>query len=432
MWGLTPGDAKTCGKPHLSPPPVFRGRARERAFPEDAARPSPLPSPASTRARGDDSSRPNDYHQMTIPDHDRSSVKIFGKFQRLCVSAVLLFAGQTAIAQEQPPVIAPRAGIVRGDELTPEAQAAIDRGLAWLASRQNPDGSFGDNGGYGAISGVTALSGLAFMSAGHLPGRGKYGEVVGKAVEFILNNSQESGLLAAEASHGVMYSHGFATLFLGEVYGMSGDERVKEKLQKAVRLIHRSQNPEGGWRYMPVPYDADISVTICQVMALRAAHDAGINVDKAVMDKAVAYVRRCQNPDGGFNYIAGSAGGSAFERSAAGVATLYYAGVFEGDDLKRGLEYIARYQPDQNRGRSLSHYYYGHYYAAQAMFLAGGEHWKNWYPAVRDELIKARRDKTTGAFSGEVNAEYCTACALIVLQMPNRYLPVFNGKGPGG
>lgn len=330
--------------------------------------------------------------------------------------------------------IAERPGQVSGNELTPETRQAIDNGLEWLAGRQNPDGSFGGSSSYGAQSAITALSGLAFMSAGHLPGRGKYGEHVSKAVDFICNNAQESGLLAGEASHGVMYSHGFATLFLAEVYGMTGDERVKEKLQRAVRLLHRAQNEEGGWRYMPVPYDADVSVTICAVMGLRAARDAGIKVEKSTIDAAVAYVRRCQNPDGGFSYMAnfGGGGGSAFERSAAGVTTLYYAGIFEGDDLKRGLEYIGQFQPDQHTGRSHSHYYYGHYYAAQAMFLAGGDYWSNWYPAIRDELVNTRQNPETGAFSGEVSPEYATACALIILQMPNRYLPVFNGKGPGG
>jgi len=53
-----------------------------------------------------------------------------------------------------------------------------------------------------------------------------------------------------------MYGHGFATLFLGEIYGMTHDDTVKEKLERAVRLIERSQNPEGGWRYQPVPADA--------------------------------------------------------------------------------------------------------------------------------------------------------------------------------
>lgn len=350
----------------------------------------------------------------------------------LVAAAPLVAMAQEAPRPNIPAGMAERPNQVRGDELTPEAQAAIDRGLEWLAKRQKPDGSFGSNDSYGSVSAVTALSGLAFMSAGHLPGRGKYGQNVQRAVDYLVNNAQESGLLAAESAHGVMYSHGFATLFLGEVYGMTGDERVKEKLQKAVRLIHRSQNPEGGWRYMPVPYDADISVTICEVMGLRAARDAGIKVEKEVIDKAIAYVRRCRNPDGGFSYIAnaGGGGGSAFERSAAGVATLYYAGIFDGDELKSGLDYIAQFQPGQNK-RSHSHYYYGHYYAAQAMFLAGGDYWKNWYPAVRDELIKVKQ-QPDGSFTGEVNAEYCTACALIILQMPNRYLPVFNGKGPGG
>jgi hypothetical protein len=32
---------------------------------------------------------------------------------------------------------------------------------------------------------------------------------------------------------------------------------------------------------------------------------------------------------------------------------------------------------------------------------------------------------------GENGAHYGTAMGLIILQMPNRYLPVFHGKGPG-
>jgi prenyltransferase beta subunit len=314
---------------------------------------------------------------------------------------------------------------VRGDEITPAQKASVEKGLAWLAQNQAKDGSFGGQGS-GAQSGITALAGLAFMSNGNMPGRGKYGDNVQRCVDYILASSQESGLLSSDAAHGVMYSHGFATLFLGEVYGMTGDEQVKEKLQRAVRLIQKCQNTEGGWRYMPVPMDADISVTICQIMGLRSARDAGIKVEKEVIDKAIVYVRGCQNADGGFNYMR-SGGGSEFPRSAAGVASLYYAGVFEGNDLKRGLDYLRQYVP--GKGGASSHYYYGHYYAAQAMFLAGGEYWAEWYPAIRDELIS--KQAPNGQFPGEIAPAYGTACALIILQMPNRYLPVFNGKGPG-
>src|SRR5262249_50309292 len=153
----------------------------------------------------------------------------------------------------------------------------------------------------------------------------------------------------------------------------------------------------GGWRYQPVPYDADISVTICQVMALRAARDAGIKVEKETIDKAIKYVRACQNPDGGVSYIArqGGGGGSGFARSAAGVSALYYAGVFEGDDITRGLNYISRFRPNKTGAANPEmegHYYYGNYYAVQAMFLAGGDYWAKWYPAIRDQLI-AKQNK---------------------------------------
>jgi prenyltransferase beta subunit len=324
---------------------------------------------------------------------------------------------------------------VVGDEITPAQAAAVAKGLEVLAKQQSPDGSWGTAGGAGAPAAVTALSAIALMADGDLPGRGKYGDNVRKAVEFICNSSQESGLLTASGNQGEMYSHGFATLFLGEVYGMTANDEVKEKLQKAVRLIEKSQNPQGGWRYQPAPVDADISVTICQVMALRSARDAGIKVQKDTIDNAIKYVKQCQNPDGGFNYQIGS-GGSGFARTAAGTAALYYAGAFQDDSVQRGLKFLIKQLPtpapqgvQPGMLNQEGNWYYGQYYAVQAMFLAGGNYWKQWYPAIRDTLVK--RQDPTGMWSGEVDNDYCTAIALIILQMPNRYLPVFNGKGPG-
>ena len=154
------------------------------------------------------------------------------------------------------------------NEFTPELESAIRKGLKSLAEQQNSDGSFG-RGRYGRHVGITALCALAFMADGHLPDRGKYGLEVRRALDFVLDSATETGLLAAETSHGPMYGHGFATLFLGEIYGMNpSDDRVRDALGRAIQLIVNSQNEEGGWRYNPVPYDADVSVTICEIMAL--------------------------------------------------------------------------------------------------------------------------------------------------------------------
>ncbi len=307
-------------------------------------------------------------------------------------------------------------------EITPELRASVTRGLAYLRKVQKADGSFGTSR-YGKHVGITSLCCLAFMADGHLPGRGKYGDVVERGMKFVLDHAQETGLIAANTSHGPMYGHGFATLFLGEVYGMTRDRRVRESLVKAVTLILNAQNKDGGWRYQPLPYDADLSVTICQIMALRSAREAGIRVPKKAIDRAISYVLQCQNPaDGGFRYMLHS-GGSAFPRSAAGVASLYYAGVYEGDALQRGLSYLKQ-QANRVGSRSVGHYYYGHYYAVQAMYLAGGEYWADWFPRIREELIRSQQDE--GSWSSSHGDAYASSMALIILQMPNRLLPIFQ------
>jgi hypothetical protein len=349
-------------------------------------------------------------------------------------------ADPAAISNSPVAGVSAHANLVRGDEITPDQRRSVEHGLAWLAEHQGTDGSF--KGPAGKNAGVTALAALGFMEAGNLPGRGKYGENVSRALAFVLSSCQESGLIVAEDSQVPMYGHGFSTLFLGEIYGMTRDETIKEKLQKAINLIQRSQSNqpgnEGGWRYQPVPFDADISVTICQIMALRAARDAGIAVPPSVIGNAIKYVQQCQNPDGGFSYMTRGAGGtgSGFARSAAGVASLYYAGHFQGDDLDRGLKYLKQFAPsatanqnDPDMVASQGQYYYGNYYGVQAMFLAGGDNWAAWYTGIRDQLIA--RQTASGNWTGEITDDYCTAMALIILQMPNRYLPVFNGKGPG-
>ena len=310
--------------------------------------------------------------------------------------------------------------------MTEATDKAIERGLAWLGRSQNSDGSFG-GGTYRGNIAVTSLSGLAFMASGSSPGRGPFGAQIDKALAYVMDNTSQSGFIAVAASstHGPMYSHGFGTLFLAEAYGMTHRPEIREKLQKAVRLIIDSQNIEGGWRYQPVRRDADLSVTICQINALRAARNAGLYVPKETVAACIRYVTRSQNADGGFRYMLQGIATSEFPRSAAGVVALQSAGEYDSKEVRDGIAYLRRYGRGMRPGRRNHHFFYGQYYAAQAMWLQGGSAWSEWYTIIRDDLVTKQLAEGNWADNG-VCSEYGTAMALIILQIPNDYLPIFQ------
>jgi hypothetical protein len=296
-----------------------------------------------------------------------------------------------------------------------ELDAVVQIGLRWLADRQAPDGSFGKELPYGAPVGTTSLCCLAFVADGHLPTRGRWARTVQQGLDYVLSQADETGLIAASDSAVPMYSHGYATLLLAELYGESPQaDRVKAVLQRAVRLIAAAQNEEGGWRYQPVPDDADISVSTCQLWALRAVHDAGLEVPAATVERGLAYVRRLHNADGGFRYQTPE-GESAYSRTAAAVTVLQAMGSANSPQVRAGLDYLWHQRPPAER--EAAYYYYGQYYAAQAFHAAGGRRWRQWWPDALRGLLD-RRDE-----SGEHWVdEYQTAMALLVIQTPQRQL----------
>jgi hypothetical protein len=147
-------------------------------------------------------------------------------------------------------------------------------------------------------------------------------------------------------------------------------------------------------------------------------------VPKDTVDACIRYVKQSQNPDGGFRYMLHGGASSEFPRSAAGVVALQSAGEYDTKEIRDGIAYLRQFPQGVRFGRRNNHYFYGQYYAAQAMWIQGGEAWTQWYPAARDELL--RRQSATGYWTDSVGSDYGTAMALIVLQIPNNYLPIFQ------
>jgi hypothetical protein len=305
----------------------------------------------------------------------------------------------------------------------------VDRGLLALKNLQQADGTYQEG------TAITALAGMAFLAGGSTAQRGTYREASAKCLEAIIAHQDKiTGYLASSSPN--MYSHGFATLYLAEHYGMAPDQKVRRALEAALELIYYAQNREGGWRYNPVPDDADLSVTICQVMALRAAYNAGVGGEQTqeAMNRALAYVRRCANPSGSFSYQASMAGGDfgmgpeGVPRTAAGCMCLIGMGVNDVKDrnLGPGLQFL-RHNYGAHLRSGDGYFWYGQYYTAQAMFHSPDPadwdaYWKTAWPII------ARRQGQDGLWNqGEgPGPGYDTAMALIILQIPNNYLPIFE------
>jgi len=263
---------------------------------------------------------------------------------------------------------------------------------------------------------------MAFLSNGDLPGEGKYASQVSLGLNYLIKSTRRDGYITNEGAN--MYSHGFATLSLAEAYGVAPKfPELGEKLRDAIGLIIRTQKPDGGWRYTPDRVGvSDLSVTVCQLQALRAARNTGIKVPKETINRAVDYISKCANSNGTFRYMPMQRGFS-LAMTCAAVTALYVTGDYHSEILVNGIEYLLNYA---NRGiRRHNYFFYAHYYGAQAMFQAGGKYWKTWYPKIRDELV--RRQRPDGSWKGdEIGPSFGTAMALIVLQIPKQYLPIFQ------
>jgi squalene cyclase len=324
---------------------------------------------------------------------------------------------------------------------TPMDQA-VDKALEFLHNTQNKsDGSW--TGGRTKHVGVSSLAVMAFLSAGHVPGEGKYGKTIERGVKWVMEQQRPNGLIASEGGH-EMYHHGIATLMLCEVCGMLGKEKGKEvrkAVEKAVAIILKAQRSDstgsarGGWRYRVAHYGgSDISVTGWQVMALRAAKNLGCDVPAKVIERAVDYIKRCQEPrSGGFRYMPNAH--VTVPCTGTSILALELCGKDQhksAEVLKAGAFLIRNENLPRWGGY---HFSYSIYYGAQATFQLGGNYWSTYRSRLHFVLL--RNQGTTGSWLGgnyesNYGPNYSTAMAVLALTVEYRFLPIYQrGEEPG-
>src|SRR6266478_1626841 len=227
------------------------------------------------------------------------------------ICAALLFVAVVCHSQDA----GQRDSVVVDDK----TDSVIKAALKFLTAKQLPNGAWGsaeeEQRHPVAITGYTLM---AFQAAGQLPGEGEYGKSVSAGVQYLLDSTSSDGLIGNRNDGQYMYGHGVASIALAELYGQTRSPAMRQKLDRIVKVIIASQNPEGGWRYRPIAHDADISVTVLQVVALRAAKNAGLEVPQATIENAVKYVKSCYHAaSGGFTYQPNREPG--FARTAAAI-----------------------------------------------------------------------------------------------------------------
>lgn len=369
---------------------------------------------------------------MTVPeaigaiaarDRPRSGQHRFARFLTASIVPVLLAGGSAAAqapatAQRLPPGV------------TPEAKAAIDQGMAYLARTQDRRGSWSNRGNYGEYPvAMTALAGLALLMDGNTTTQGRYAPQLDRATRYLLRQTSSSGLISAsERSGRPMYGHGFSMLFLGQLMGMLEDptraQELHDALARAVHLTGRAQSHAGGWYYTPHSRSDEGSVTITQVQALRSCRNVGVAVPKEVIDGAMEYLAISQNSDGGIRYAVNQRGGGSRPAiTAAAVCCWFNAGEYENPRAKRALVYAkSQITP---RGARSGHSYYAHLYLSQALYISHDPDWDEYYAKRRDFLLQQQR--ADGSWLGDgVGDIYGTACALILLQLPFNQLPIMQ------
>jgi hypothetical protein len=346
-------------------------------------------------------------------------------------------------------------------EITPQGRKALDRGLQWLERNQGPEGNWSTN-----HLALVSMGLLAFLADGNSPGMGRYGTAEKRALDYVLRNAKPSGLLNISGEHHDMYNHGLSTFVLGQAYGMTNDPRVGPALDRALKVIVRSQCLDGGWRYeswLERNYfrnnGNDLSLAVMQAKALRSAVDSGFEIPPGVIDLAIRDVREHytmqrlpQDPgdlrelpeeeqkkrEGRFTYNKGG-GQQSLAMAAAGVVCLQEFAQYDDWRIPKNIDIIeAAVRQMSNNGNPDDPPFdpYTMYYVAQALYQVGGEPWKRCYPLIRDRLISSQMRegnsendggwRASGHVGGKPGVLYQTAVACFVLAIPNRYLPILQ------
>lgn len=371
------------------------------------------------------------------PGADEPSLPDLSRVKQLIGTAT---GGGQAVAARDPRI---RVEVVKREGGTTLTEAAVARGLRWLAMHQTADGhwglhdfdrskgcSCGGKGSHRSDSAGTSLALLPFLGAGQTHLVGRYRDEVSKGLRWLLKNQKENGDLRANSQGNTgMYAHGQAAIVLCEAYMMTGDETLRDPAQRALDFIVAAQNDGGGWRYEP-KQAGDTSVVGWQVMALQSGRAAKLNVPEETLQLAGVFLDSVSSSSGAkYAYVPRQA--PTHVMTAEGLLCRMYLGwKLDMPGIEQGVQYLVTNHLPSERSPNIYYWYYG----TQALHHYGGDEWEMWNREMREILIKTQERRGHEAGSWDPAGDhasaggriYMTALATCSLEVYYRHLPIFR------
>jgi len=178
--------------------------------------------------------------------------------------------------------VAPASGSAQEESLALRVNEAVERGVAWLRTQQNEDGSFRGHYSGSYPEGATALALLALH----------------KSAVSARDPAFQKGLAYLRYRP---FRHTYSTGVLLVLLDALGEKEYDDWIAKGAEwlLDNRDKNdniwayPEGG---------TDLSNSQYALLGLRAAAHRGVRIPGKVYVDALEYLLRHQHPSGGFSY----------------------------------------------------------------------------------------------------------------------------------
>jgi len=320
------------------------------------------------------------------------------------------------------------------DDAVPSGQdAAISRGLDFLATQQNPDGSFGPK----QKPAITGLALMSFLAAGQTADVGRHGAIIRAAIDYLVSSAGRDGSFNPDHDDKPMYAQGIATLALSQAYGVEENEDYRRKiagvLSRSVPLILKAQSVkkaaqfEGGWRYTANAADSDLSFSGWNALALRGCQEAGLRVPADAVRRAGEFVLKCfDSKSKGFAFQPGG-------KASAGATAVAVLCLHVLDDpstnfaRRRETDLGAAFLESNRVTEKTPNLYYVTYYTTQAAWQLGGAAWSRIaYPDLARLLKVQQTDGGWPASDEGPGRAYTTSMALLSLTVSYHLLPIYQ------